>query len=142
MTPKVVSGKAAKKSSKVKVPKIDKKKKRRRKKSYVIHIYKVLRQVHPDTGISSKAMSIMNSFGRPSWAMARPIARAARNPSTMSSGPILRPRRDIPSDVGIIVSRSGHSSHIACHASPVGPIRLSDGSSGRPAVPDPLALGF
>ena len=25
-------------------------------------IYKVLKQVHPDTGISSKAMSIMNSF--------------------------------------------------------------------------------
>ena len=27
-----------------------------------IYIYKVLKQVHPDTGISSKAMSIMNSF--------------------------------------------------------------------------------
>ena len=26
------------------------------------YIYKVLKQVHPDTGISSKAMSIMNSF--------------------------------------------------------------------------------
>ncbi|KAG7199824.1 hypothetical protein KM043_000483 [Ampulex compressa] len=38
------------------------KKKRRRKESYAIYIYKVLRQVHPDTGISSKAMSIMNSF--------------------------------------------------------------------------------
>ncbi|KAA3672142.1 histone H2B [Paragonimus westermani] len=42
--------------------KVDKKKKRRRKESYAIYIYKVLRQVHPDTGISSKAMSIMNSF--------------------------------------------------------------------------------
>uniref|UniRef100_A0A182JDX5 Histone H2B n=1 Tax=Anopheles atroparvus TaxID=41427 RepID=A0A182JDX5_ANOAO len=30
--------------------------------SYAIYIYKVLKQVHPDTGISSKAMSIMNSF--------------------------------------------------------------------------------
>ncbi|EAA13680.5 AGAP003912-PA, partial [Anopheles gambiae str. PEST] len=29
---------------------------------YAIYIYKVLKQVHPDTGISSKAMSIMNSF--------------------------------------------------------------------------------
>ncbi|KAL5102689.1 Histone H2B 7 [Taenia crassiceps] len=57
-----VSGKAAKKASKVKVPKTDKAKKRRRKESYAIYIYKVLRQVHPDTGISSKAMSIMNSF--------------------------------------------------------------------------------
>jgi histone H2B len=27
-----------------------------------LYIYKVLKQVHPDTGISSKAMSIMNSF--------------------------------------------------------------------------------
>ncbi|CDS36284.1 histone H2B [Echinococcus multilocularis] len=61
MAPKVVSGKAAK-ASKVKVPKTDKAKKRRRKESYAIYIYKVLRQVHPDTGISSKAMSIMNSF--------------------------------------------------------------------------------
>ncbi|CAH8633688.1 unnamed protein product [Schistosoma rodhaini] len=62
MPPKVVSGKAAKKASKVKLPKIDQNKKRRRKESYAIYIYKVLRQVHPDTGISSKAKSIMNSF--------------------------------------------------------------------------------
>jgi histone H3/H4 len=27
-----------------------------------IYIYKVLKQVHPDTGISNKAMLIMNSF--------------------------------------------------------------------------------
>ncbi|XP_041452742.1 late histone H2B.L4-like [Lytechinus variegatus] len=40
----------------------DKKRKRRRMESYNIYIYKVLKQVHPDTGISSKAMSIMNSF--------------------------------------------------------------------------------
>ncbi|KAH7975282.1 hypothetical protein HPB51_027070 [Rhipicephalus microplus] len=39
-----------------------KKKKRRRKESFSIYIYKVLKQVHPDTGVSSKAMSIMNSF--------------------------------------------------------------------------------
>ena len=38
------------------------KRKKRRKESYSIYIYKVLKQVHPDTGISSKAMSIMNSF--------------------------------------------------------------------------------
>merc|ERR1712088_1225301 len=35
---------------------------KRRKESYAIYIYKVLKQVHPDTGVSSKAMSIMNSF--------------------------------------------------------------------------------
>ena len=32
------------------------------KQSFKIYVYKVLKQVHPDTGISSKAMSIMNSF--------------------------------------------------------------------------------
>ena len=39
-----------------------KKRKVKRKQSYSTYIYKVLKQVHPDTGISSKAMSIMNSF--------------------------------------------------------------------------------
>ncbi|NXK14278.1 H2B protein, partial [Herpetotheres cachinnans] len=38
------------------------KRKPKRKENYSIYIYKVLKQVHPDTGISSKAMSIMNSF--------------------------------------------------------------------------------
>ncbi|XP_055645511.1 uncharacterized protein LOC129782167 [Toxorhynchites rutilus septentrionalis] len=64
MAPKT-SGKAAKKSGKAQksITKTDKKKKKvRRKESYAIYIYKVLKQVHPDTGISSKAMSIMNSF--------------------------------------------------------------------------------
>nr|XP_049463779.1 histone H2B-like [Anopheles coluzzii] len=63
MAPKT-SGKAAKKSGKVQknISKSDKKKKRKtRKESYAIYIYKVLKQVHPDTGISSKAMA-MNSF--------------------------------------------------------------------------------
>ncbi|PSN43971.1 Histone H2B.3 [Blattella germanica] len=63
MPPKT-SGKAAKKAGKAQknISKGDKKKKRKRKESYAIYIYKVLKQVHPDTGISSKAMSIMNSF--------------------------------------------------------------------------------
>ncbi|KAG6554955.1 hypothetical protein Mapa_003540 [Marchantia paleacea] len=41
------------------------KKKKRAKKNietYKIYIYKVLKQVHPEFGISSKAMGIMNSF--------------------------------------------------------------------------------
>ena len=44
--------------------KVEGKKKGRKTKAetYKIYIYKVLKQVHPDTGISSKAMSIMNSF--------------------------------------------------------------------------------
>ncbi|KAH8501823.1 hypothetical protein H0E87_016557 [Populus deltoides] len=43
---------------------IDKKKKRAKKsvETYKIYIFKVLKQVHPDIGISSKAMGIMNSF--------------------------------------------------------------------------------
>ncbi|ELW64833.1 ATP-binding cassette sub-family F member 2 [Tupaia chinensis] len=38
------------------------KKRSRRKETYSMYIYKVLKQVHPDIGISAKAMSIMNSF--------------------------------------------------------------------------------
>nr|CAP53877.1 histone H2B [Xenoturbella bocki] len=58
------SGKGAKKSAKIQktVRTGDKKRKRKRKESYGVYIYKVLKQVHPDTGVSSKAMSIMNSF--------------------------------------------------------------------------------
>merc|ERR1711942_256188 len=64
MPPKA-SGKSAKKVAKAQksVAKEGKKgRKSRRKESYAIYIYKVLKQVHPDTGVSSKAMSIMNSF--------------------------------------------------------------------------------
>jgi len=51
-----------KKAGRGRPPGDGKKKKKKRKESYSIYIYKVLKQVHPDTGISSKAMSIMNSF--------------------------------------------------------------------------------
>ncbi|XP_076274754.1 histone H2B-like [Rhynchophorus ferrugineus] len=63
MPPKT-SGKAAKKAGKAQknISKSDKKKKRKRKESYAIYIYKILKQVDPDTGISNKAMSIMNYF--------------------------------------------------------------------------------
>lgn len=37
-------------------------KSKKRVQSYSSYIYKVLKQVHPETGISRKAMSIMNSF--------------------------------------------------------------------------------
>ncbi|KAA8566377.1 hypothetical protein EYC84_008952 [Monilinia fructicola] len=37
-------------------------KKKGRKETYSSYIYKVLKQVHPDTGISNRAMSILNSF--------------------------------------------------------------------------------
>ncbi|CAG2102679.1 unnamed protein product [Medioppia subpectinata] len=66
MPPQPSGGKAVKKTGKAQkaVRAVDKKGKHRkkRKESFSIYIYKVLKQVHPDTGISSKAMSIMNSF--------------------------------------------------------------------------------
>ena len=42
----------------------DDKKKRKSAKvdSYATYIYKVLKQVHPDRGISKKGMAVMNSF--------------------------------------------------------------------------------
>merc|ERR1712051_619171 len=64
MPPKT-SGKAAAKSGKATKAVtwgVKKKRKGKRKESYAIYIYKVLKQVHPDTGVSSKAMSTMNSF--------------------------------------------------------------------------------
>eukprot|EP00958_Prasinococcus_capsulatus_P009119 scaffold897_cov402-Prasinococcus_capsulatus_cf.AAC.4 len=59
MAPKKADKKPAAKT----VKSADKKKKSKKAvESYKIYIYKVLKQVHPDTGISSKAMSIMNSY--------------------------------------------------------------------------------
>eukprot|EP01006_Ploeotia_vitrea_P047872 TRINITY_DN67173_c1_g1_i1.p1 TRINITY_DN67173_c1_g1~~TRINITY_DN67173_c1_g1_i1.p1 ORF type:complete len:128 (-),score=20.85 TRINITY_DN67173_c1_g1_i1:99-482(-) len=40
----------------------DGKRRRRRTESWSIYIFKVLKQVHSETGISTKAMQIMNSF--------------------------------------------------------------------------------
>ena len=54
-TPSKKSAKAPKKAA-------GKGSKKKRTESYSSYIYKVLKQVHPDTGVSKKAMSIMNSF--------------------------------------------------------------------------------
>ena len=64
MTPTKGAKKAVSKAVSKAGPKGDgtKKRHKKRKETYAIYIYKVLKQVHPDTGISSKAMSIMNSF--------------------------------------------------------------------------------
>ena len=64
MAPKVAGKKGEKRAGAAKSASDASKKKRKgkRKESYTIYIYKVLKQVHPDTGISSKAMGIMNSF--------------------------------------------------------------------------------
>jgi len=55
-----VSRKGSKKA--LGVSKASSQRRRRRKESFSTYIYKVLKQVHPDTGISSKAMTVMNSF--------------------------------------------------------------------------------
>merc|ERR1712241_504919 len=63
MAPKAASkgGKAAAKKA---VPTSGDKKKRtkKRKESYRIYIYQVLKQVHKEKGINTRAMSIMDSF--------------------------------------------------------------------------------
>uniref|UniRef100_A0A915DY96 Histone H2A/H2B/H3 domain-containing protein n=1 Tax=Ditylenchus dipsaci TaxID=166011 RepID=A0A915DY96_9BILA len=45
---------------------VDKKEKRKkaRNETFAVFIYRVLKQVHPDVGMSSQAMSVMNSFVR------------------------------------------------------------------------------
>ena len=58
MAPKAAAKKPAKKVAKGGA----KKRVKAKHETYKIYIYKVLKQVHPDTGISSKAMSILNSF--------------------------------------------------------------------------------
>jgi len=45
-----------------KTPKKAGKATKKRVESYSSYIYKVLKQVHPETGISKRGMSIMNSF--------------------------------------------------------------------------------
>ena len=60
MAPK--SPKSTKKSAKKGAKKADTKRRKKATESYNSYIFKVLKQVHPDTGISKKAMSVMNSF--------------------------------------------------------------------------------
>ncbi len=67
MAPKAPAApKAEKVAKKVAAPKKSadgkKKKKASKSESYKVYLYKVLKQVHPDTGVSSKAMSILNSL--------------------------------------------------------------------------------
>eukprot|EP00798_Chlamydomonas_sp_ICE-L_P031370 gene31370-biopygen6229 len=63
MAPKAAEKAPAKKAAPAKTAEGKKKAKKMAKaETYKIYIYKVLKQVHPDTGISSKAMGILNSF--------------------------------------------------------------------------------
>jgi len=56
--------------------------------SWKIYIYKVLKQVHPDTGISSKAISILNSFIQDQFEKiateAAKLARYSKKPTVTS----------------------------------------------------------
>ena len=58
MCAKRASGKAStsKKAARKAAPK------RKRTETFSVYIYRVLKQVHPETGISKRSMSIMNSF--------------------------------------------------------------------------------
>lgn len=62
MAPKAEKAPAKKAVAKPESDKTKKKKSHKSVETYKIYIYKVLKQVHPDVGISSKAMGIMNSF--------------------------------------------------------------------------------
>ena len=53
-TPSTKGKKVVKKSAPVQ--------KKRRQETFSVYIYRVLKQVHPETGISKRSMSIMNSF--------------------------------------------------------------------------------
>ena len=55
-------GKRTNNSGKKKPVSDKKKRKKSRQESYAAYIYKVLKQVHPEIGMSSKAMWIMQSF--------------------------------------------------------------------------------
>jgi histone H2B len=60
---KAPSKKSTKKAAASKEAKdASKKRHRKRTETYGSYIYKVLKQVHPEIGISKKSMSIMNSF--------------------------------------------------------------------------------
>lgn len=66
MAPKKSAGSAietpAVKIQKVKKISEEKKHKKKRTETFSVYIYRVLKQVHPETGISKRSMHIMNSF--------------------------------------------------------------------------------
>ncbi len=72
-----------------------------------VYIYKVLKQVHPDTGISSNAMSIMNSIINDMFEkIASEAAKLARynKKSTMSS-------REIQTSVRLVMQHGELAKH-------------------------------
>uniref|UniRef100_A0AC34RES9 Histone H2B n=1 Tax=Panagrolaimus sp. JU765 TaxID=591449 RepID=A0AC34RES9_9BILA len=75
-------------------------KKTTRKETYGTYIYRVLKQVHPDTGISTKAMNIMNSFVNDVFA--RIAAEASRLASYIKRSTVTS--REIQTAVRLILS--------------------------------------
>ena len=91
MAPPAKKAAPAKKEAKPAVAKGDKKKAKKAKgtESYKLYIFKVLKQVHPDTGISSKSMAILNSFIADQF---EKIAAAAAQLSRVNKKPTLTSR--------------------------------------------------
>ncbi|KAL2462850.1 Histone H2B.11 [Forsythia ovata] len=81
----------------------DKKNKRVKKniKTYKIYIFKVLKQVHPDIGISSKAMEIMNSFINDIF---EKLAQEASRLATYNKKPKITSRK-IQTAIQLVLSR-------------------------------------
>ena len=72
---------------------------KKRKQSYSTYIFKVLKQVHPETGISRKAMSIMNSFVYDSFErIAQEAGRLLRYSNTKTMG-----ARDIQTSIRLVL---------------------------------------
>ena len=91
MAPKTADKKPAKVAVTKKAPAVKKDGKKKKVKgveSWKIYIYKVLKQVHPDTGISSKAISILNSFIQDQFEKiateAAKLARYSKKPTVTS----------------------------------------------------------
>ena len=56
------SGKKSQNIMKIKLVRKKKQKKKRRKMSYKEYIFKILKNVHPDIGVSGKSMEVINSL--------------------------------------------------------------------------------
>jgi len=57
-----MAGTPAKRTAKKPAERSDERRHRKRTETFSVYIYRVLKQVHPETGVSKRSMSIMNSF--------------------------------------------------------------------------------
>ncbi|KAH7994242.1 hypothetical protein HPB51_026447 [Rhipicephalus microplus] len=105
-----------------------KKRRRRRHEGYSCYICKVLKEVHPDTGISGKAMAIMNSF------VAAILDRIGKEAAKLSSCPhdSTITAREIQT-----VTRLLLPGELAGHAVSEGTEAVSRHTSSQPGLPPP-----